>query len=54
MNDRTVSDLRDAGYCVVIFTPEELRNARPNKVEDHLVEVGWEIIDCLATAEDEL
>jgi hypothetical protein len=37
------------GCCVVVFTPEELRGANPNKVEERLVELGWDVIDSLAT-----
>ena len=47
MNNEIVSDLRDKGYCVVIFTPEELRDANPSHVEDRLIELGWEVIECL-------
>ena len=37
------------GYAVVCFTPEELRGANPDHVQDRLVELGWEVIDTLAT-----
>jgi hypothetical protein len=37
------------GCCVIVFTPEELRGANPNKVEERLVELGWDVIDTLAT-----
>jgi hypothetical protein len=37
------------GYAVVIFTPEELRGANPDHVQDRLVELGWDVIDTLAT-----
>ena len=37
------------GYAVVIFTPEELRGADPGHVQDRLVELGWDVIDTLAT-----
>lgn len=39
--------LRELGCAVVCFTPEELRNANPDHVEDRLVEIGWDIIDSL-------
>ena len=42
-----LKDLRNYGYAVVIFTPEELNGAKPGKVEDRLVELGWDVIDCL-------
>lgn len=42
-----VDSLRDQGYAVVIFTPDELDGASPDKVEDNLVSSGWEAIDVL-------
>lgn len=41
--------LRDLGFAVVAFTPEELRGAEPDHVEDRLIEIGWDVIDALAT-----
>ena len=53
MTERKVFDLctkmRHAGYAVVCFTPEELRGSNPDHVEDRLVELGWDVIDTLAT-----
>lgn len=46
-NKQTVELLRSAGYCVVVFTPAELAGASPDKVADRLVELGWDVIDCL-------
>ena len=43
--------MRHAGYAVVLFTPEELRGANPDHVEDRLVELGWDVIDSLANEE---
>jgi len=37
------------GHAVVCFTPEELRGADPGHVQDRLVELGWDVIDTLAT-----
>jgi hypothetical protein len=36
------------GYAVVIFTPEELRGANPDHVQDRLVELGWDVINDIA------
>jgi hypothetical protein len=36
------------GYAVVIFTPEELRGANPEHVQDRLVELGWDVINDIA------
>jgi len=41
--------LRKMGYAVVAFTPEELRGADPDHVEDRLIELGWDVIDSLST-----
>ena len=41
-------ELEAMGCAVVIFTEEELRGARPDLVQDRLIELGWEVIDVLA------
>ena len=41
--------LEEMGCAIVIFTEEELRGARPDLVQDRLTELGWEVIDVLAT-----
>jgi hypothetical protein len=40
--------LEELGCAVVVFTEEELRGARPDLVQDRLIELGWEVIDVLA------
>lgn len=40
--------LRKMGYAVVAFTPEELRGANPDHVEDRLIEYGWDVIHLIA------
>ena len=42
-----ISGLRDRGFTVTIFSPDELGNANTDKVEDRLVELGWDIINDL-------
>ena len=44
--------LRKMGYAVVAFTPDELRGATPDHVEDRLIEIGWDVIANLATEPD--
>jgi hypothetical protein len=51
---KAIQELRELGYAVCIFNPEELRGAKPHKVEDELVSAGWEIIDALATEEEDV
>ena len=48
-----VGILRQQGFAVVIFSPTELRGAPADRVEDRLIELGWEVIDCLGTEPDE-
>jgi hypothetical protein len=43
------SKMRHLGYAVICFTPDELRGADPDHVEDRLVELGWDVIDTLAS-----
>jgi hypothetical protein len=45
----TVQELRDGGYSVAIFTPDELRGAEPDEVADIMIERGWNAIDTLGT-----
>lgn len=40
--------LEAMGCAVVIFTEEELRGARPDLVQDRLIELGFDVIDTLA------
>ncbi len=45
---QTVAELRDAGYAVTTFSPEELGSADPSKVEDRMVEMAWDVIAALS------
>ena len=50
MNDeerRIVDQLREKGYAVSIFTPEELEDVRTDSVEGRMVEAGWDMIEFL-------
>lgn len=40
-------------YAVVAFTPEELRGVDPDKVQDRLIELGYEVINDLEWFERE-
>ena len=46
-------ELEAMGCAVVIFTEEELRGARADLVQDRLIELGWDVIDTLASESDE-
>ena len=41
-----IRQLRDAGYAVCVFNPEELGGVDRERVEDRMCEEGWEAIDC--------
>ena len=49
---KVIDELRDQGYAVAIFTPNELNFARPDRVEDEMVSSGWEAINLLGGLED--
>jgi len=51
MNEETVARLRELGYAVVVFSPNELKGASPDDVGSRLIELGWEVIDCLSDEE---
>ena len=45
--------LEAMGCAVVVFTEEELRGARPDLVQDRLIELGWDVIDVLSNEPDQ-
>ena len=54
--DMTVRELRDKGYAVIIWTPEEIENTPINVLEDLRdlsIERGWEVIEQLKESSDE-
>ena len=44
MYECTIDELRDSGYAIVLFTPDELEGAAPDRVEESLIEAAWDII----------
>ena len=44
---KTVHAMRDAGYLVIIWTPDELENIDTSHVEDMLIERGNDMIEML-------
>ena len=54
MLKKTLEELYDEGYAIVMFTPEELEGADSTSVENRLVELGWQIINDLKPNEEEL
>lgn len=42
--DDFLTKMREMGYAVVAFSPEELEGADPDKVSDRLIELGWDVI----------
>jgi hypothetical protein len=50
LNREDIAFLRQLGhrgFAVIVWTPAELRGANPRRVEDRLVEMGWDVIDVL-------
>jgi len=45
--NKTIQQLREEGYAIILWTPEELEGVAPKHVEDRSVELGWEIIETL-------
>lgn len=45
--------LRDRGFAVVAFTPDELGTADPNSVESFMIQYGWDFIDMNQIAGDD-
>jgi hypothetical protein len=39
--------LRNAGFAVCAFDPEELEGADPERVEERMVAAGWDAIEML-------
>lgn len=48
---KVLQELRHEGYAVITWTPEEVGDANPRKVEDCSIEQGWEIISGLGGPE---
>jgi hypothetical protein len=41
----TIDQLRLKGYCVIVFTPEEIGTANPRKVAEEIVSRSWQVIE---------
>lgn len=41
---KVIDELKTQGYAIVLFNPEELEGAEPDRVEDRLIEIGWDVI----------
>lgn len=39
--------LRDAGFAVCAFDPEELEGVDPTRVEDRMCATGWDTVEAL-------
>jgi hypothetical protein len=46
---KVLNELTFAGYAVVVWTPEEIGDLNPRKVEDRVIELGNEVIYSLST-----
>ena len=45
VHQMTIQQLRDEGYAVIVWTPEELGDCPADAIEDASIERGWDIID---------
>jgi hypothetical protein len=48
-----IDQLRQEGYAVIVWTPDELGTASARRVEDRSVELGWDVIDALQDGESD-
>ena len=48
-----VRELRNRGYGVVVFTPNEVGDADSSHLEDLMVERGWDYISAYKLEEDD-
>lgn len=39
--------LTDRGFAVIVFTPDELKEASPKRVEEALISEAWDVIELL-------
>jgi hypothetical protein len=49
---KIIHALRDEGYLIIIWTPQELDGIDPSHIEDALIERGNDMIEQLQTATD--
>jgi hypothetical protein len=50
---QTIDTLRDEGYLVILWTPEELGDIDASHIEDALIERGNEMIEWAEPATDD-
>lgn len=41
---KALNEMRNDGYAVIVWTPEELGDADPRKVEDFSISYGWDYL----------
>jgi hypothetical protein len=46
---KVLNELTFAGYAVAVWTPEEIGDLNPRKIEDRVIELGNEVIYSLST-----
>lgn len=45
LNNQTIQELRDNGYAVIVWSPEELGTCSISNLENLSIERGWEVIE---------
>jgi len=48
---RTLIALRNKGYAIILWTPDELKGVDPYIIEDASISFGWDTIDYQLTSE---
>jgi hypothetical protein len=52
-SNMTVRELREEGYAVIIWTPEELGDCPTDVMEDISIERGWVLLEHYENEEEE-
>lgn len=42
---KTIPELINEGFAVILWSPEELRELSPEAVEQHCIQAGWDFIE---------
>jgi hypothetical protein len=51
---KVIQGLRNKGYAVIAWFPEELQGADPKYVEEGSIEAGYRILESLAESNEEI
>jgi len=54
LQDEAILNFKYSGYTVVVFSPEELKGANPDIVEERLIQLGWSVISELSNKHNQI